>query len=75
MVPSSVVQKLRLPAPEIGVRYILIDALDEALTLRGGSVNILTLLAPRLERLPSHQRDPRWYAAQTRSRRVHPGTC
>ena len=42
-----------LPAPDEGVRYILIDALDEALTLPGGGLTIVDLLATRLERLPN----------------------
>lgn len=41
----------KLPAPADGVRYILVDALDEAL-LHRGPVNLVELLAPRLERLP-----------------------
>ena len=41
----------KLPAPADGVRYLLIDALDEAL-LHRGPVNLVELLAPRLERLP-----------------------
>lgn len=43
----------QLPAPTDGVRYILIDALDEALTLGEGQLNIVTLLSTRLERFPS----------------------
>lgn len=38
-------------APEEGVRYILIDALDEALTATGGGT-IVDLLSSRLSRLP-----------------------
>lgn len=42
-----------LPAPPEGVRYLLIDALDEALALGGGdSFTIVDLLATRLGRLP-----------------------
>ncbi len=42
----------RVPTPAGGVRYILIDALDEALATRDGS-SIVTLLSPsRLDRLP-----------------------
>ncbi|NQT15432.1 MAG: TIR domain-containing protein, partial [Planctomycetes bacterium] len=40
-----------LHAPEEGVRFILIDALDEAL-LHQGPVNIVDMLAPKMERLP-----------------------
>jgi len=44
-----------LPAPEEGVRYILIDALDEALMLGSGSTRgtLVDLLASRLDRLPA----------------------
>ncbi len=42
----------QLPAPSGGVGYLLIDALDEALTLRAGEVNLVTLLSPRVERFP-----------------------
>ena len=42
----------RLPAPVEGVRLVLIDALDEALLVGDADGNIVTLLAPRLERLP-----------------------
>jgi hypothetical protein len=42
----------RLPVPVEGVRLILIDALDEALLVGDAENNIVTLLAPRLERLP-----------------------
>ena len=47
-----------LPAPAEGVRYLLIDALDEALALDGGgsSFNIVNLLATRLNRLPPWMR-------------------
>jgi hypothetical protein len=40
-----------LPAPAEGVRYLLVDALDEALGFREGQT-IVELLASRLERLP-----------------------
>ncbi len=42
----------RLPAPSGGPRYILIDALDEALLAPPGSGTIVNLLASRLDRLP-----------------------
>ena len=41
----------RIPHPADDIRYVLIDALDEALTYPG-SVNIVTLLAWRLNHLP-----------------------
>jgi len=41
----------RLAAPADGVRYILVDALDEALTL-GEGLTIVDVLAARRERLP-----------------------
>ncbi len=41
----------RLAAPAEGVRYLLIDALDEALTL-GEGLTIVDVLAARRERLP-----------------------
>ncbi len=45
-----------VPAPEEGVRYILIDALDEAITLRKmpgqAAQTIVHLLATRMNRLP-----------------------
>ena len=42
----------RVPTPAGGARYILIDALDEALAVREG-LSIVTLLSPsRLDRLP-----------------------
>ena len=42
-----------LPSPEEGIRYILIDALDEALTHgSAGTRTIIDLLASRLDRLP-----------------------
>ncbi len=42
----------RVPTPAGGARYILIDALDEALAVRDG-LSIVTLLSPsRLDRLP-----------------------
>ena len=42
----------RVPTPAGGTRYILIDALDEALAIRDGP-SIVTLLSPsRLDRLP-----------------------
>ncbi len=40
-----------IPAPAGGVRYILVDALDEALIFRGGP-NIVDVLSERIERLP-----------------------
>jgi WD40 repeat protein len=40
-------------APEAGVRYLLIDALDEALLAHGQPFTIVDVLASRLERLPS----------------------
>ena len=40
-----------LPAPDGGVRYVLIDALDEALIFRGRP-NIVDVLSERIERLP-----------------------
>lgn len=43
----------RISAPIEGVRLILIDALDEAIMTGDVYDNIVTLLAPRLERLPS----------------------
>lgn len=39
-------------APEEGVRYLLVDALDEALTLDASTNTIVRLLATRLNRLP-----------------------
>ncbi len=39
-------------APEHGVRYIIVDGLNEALELKRG-INIVDLLASRLSRLPS----------------------
>ena len=42
----------KLPAPDDGVRYILVDALDEALG-HTGATNIVDVLASRLERLPA----------------------
>lgn len=42
----------QLPAPSDGIRYLLIDALDEALTLGEGQLNIVTLLSTRLDRFP-----------------------
>ena len=43
-----------LPAPPEGVRYLLVDALDEALAVEGGPcrATIVEVLASRLERLP-----------------------
>lgn len=44
-----------LPAPEQGIRYLLIDALDEALLFQGnasGAKNIIDVLASRMRRLP-----------------------
>lgn len=40
------------PAPDDGPRYIIIDALDEALSRGGAQATIVDLLASRLERLP-----------------------
>jgi hypothetical protein len=40
-----------IPAPPVGVRYILIDALDEALLYKG-PLTIVDLLAPKIGRLP-----------------------
>jgi hypothetical protein len=42
----------RLPAPAGGPYYLLLDALDEALAGRDDGPSLVTLLAPRLERLP-----------------------
>ena len=42
----------RLPAPPDGIRYLLIDGLDEALTLANDELNIVSLLSTRLERFP-----------------------
>ncbi len=42
----------RLPAPDDGTRYILIDALDESLTLGEGQLNIVTLVTSRLQNMP-----------------------
>jgi WD40 repeat protein len=44
-----------VPAPPGGVRYLLVDALDEALALADGPsrATIVDVLASRLERLPS----------------------
>jgi hypothetical protein len=41
-----------IPRPDDDIRYVLIDALDEALTHRE-SLNIVTVLASRLNRLPA----------------------
>ena len=41
-----------LPAPLEGVRYLFVDALDEALTWTARGVNLVDLLVARLERLP-----------------------
>lgn len=50
---EGIIQPLqKIAAPEEGVRYILVDALDEALG-HVGSINIVDMLASRLERLPS----------------------
>lgn len=38
--------------PDDGVRLLLVDGLDEALTHRAASFNIVSLLATRVERLP-----------------------
>jgi WD40 repeat protein len=43
----------QLHAPPDGSRYLLIDALDEALTLGVGQLNIVSLLSTRLERFPA----------------------
>jgi len=42
----------KLAAPDEGVRYILVDALDEALG-HSAATNIIDILASRLERLPA----------------------
>ncbi|MBN2684295.1 MAG: WD40 repeat domain-containing protein, partial [Pontiellaceae bacterium] len=42
----------RLHAPESGTRYLLVDALDEALGVAAGETSIVQLLASRLDRLP-----------------------
>ncbi|MDQ0291579.1 TIR domain-containing protein [Oligosphaera ethanolica] len=42
----------RLHAPESSTRYLLVDALDEALGLPEGEKTIVQLLASRLDRLP-----------------------
>ena len=42
----------QLPAPTDGIRYVLIDALDEALPLGDAQLNIVTLLSTRLDRFP-----------------------
>ncbi len=39
-------------APEVGPRYLLVDALDEALLVAPGARNIVDLLASRLDRFP-----------------------
>ena len=50
---AGILQPLqKLPDPGEGVRYLLVDALDEAL-LHGGDTNILDVLAERIERFPS----------------------
>ena len=54
-----------LPAPEEGIRYILVDALDEALLYKGNT-NIVEVLASRLERLPAWMR----IVATTRNERA-----
>lgn len=43
----------RLPPPDNGPRYVLIDALDESLSLPPGQPHLVGLLASRLDRLPS----------------------
>jgi hypothetical protein len=43
----------RLAGPPDGTRYVLVDALDEALAYRGSGQNLVDLLASRLERLPA----------------------
>ena len=49
---AGILQPLqKLPDPGEGVRYLLVDALDEAL-LHGGDTNILDVLAERIERFP-----------------------
>jgi WD40 repeat protein len=42
----------QLPEPEGGRRYLLVDALDEALLVPAGQPDIVTLLSSRLDRLP-----------------------
>ncbi len=50
---AGILQPLqKLPDPGEGVRYLLVDALDEAL-LHGGETNILDVLAGRIERFPT----------------------
>jgi WD40 repeat protein len=41
-----------LPAPEEGVRYLIVDALDEAVMRSAAGITIVNLLVARLERLP-----------------------
>src|SRR5262249_7110960 len=55
-----------LHAPPEGVRYLLVDALDEALALREG-LTLIDLLAPRLERLPA------WLRLVATTRKERPG--
>jgi len=43
----------QLPAPPEGIRYLLIDALDEALNVGEGQLTIVSLLTTRLERFPA----------------------
>lgn len=42
----------KLHAPKSGVRYILVDALDESLLPSGQRTTIVDVIAPRLERMP-----------------------
>lgn len=50
---EGIIQPLqKLPAPDEGVRYILVDALDEALS-HAGTTTIVDILANRLDRLPA----------------------
>lgn len=43
----------QLPAPTDGIRFVLIDALNEALSLGEGQLNIVSMLSTRLDRLPA----------------------
>lgn len=43
----------QLPAPPDGIRYLLIDALDEALNAVEGQLDIVSLVKSRLERFPA----------------------
>jgi len=42
-----------LPAPADGVRYLLVDALDEALTRQSAGLNLVEMLAYRLDEMPA----------------------